>query len=209
MGTRNITAVVHDGKIKISQYGQWDGYYSYTGRRVLNFCREHLSEEGNREQFIEKLNLCKQVTESFNKTMRTVEETLGRGNNKEFCIPLNQLFPQMSRDTGWKILEIINGLTAYEFKSSKDEETGEIKRIQFYPIQLCLDTDGEGYTNVIDLDNNMMYMLTCHEFTGDELEVPTIISKTYKRQRCYLKFSLDSIPEEVEVYEKVKEINIG
>ena len=204
MGTRNITVVVHDGKIKISQYGQWDGYYDYTGRKILNFCREHLNNACEREDFIEKLNLCKQVSSSFNNLMRKTEEEVGIKNNKDFCIPLNQLFPQMSRDTGWEILKIIYSLIPYEFKGIR--EGGEFKRIQSYPIQLCLDTDGEEYTNVIDLDNNMVYLLTAHSFNGEVLETLPIIKETYKSQNCYLKFSLNKIPSEKVVDKKVKKL---
>ena len=208
MGTRSITAVVHDGKIKISQYGQWDGYYDYTGKGVLQFCREYLKDDYSRGKFTESVNLCKQVTKSFDETMRTIEKRLSRENDKEFCVPLNQLFPQMSRDTGFKILEIIYNLEPYMFKSVKDEKTEEIKRVQFYPIQLCLNTDGEEYTNVIDLDNNMVYLLTCHDFKGEALSTIDLIQNTYKRQKCYLKFSLDNIPDEDTVDHQVEALEI-
>lgn len=202
MGTRNITAVVHDGEIKISQYGQWDGYYKYTGREVLNFCREHLNSTRKREKFIEKLNLCKQVSPSFGSFMRKITEDMGMENGKEFCIPLNQLFPQMSRDTGWEILKIIHSLIPYEFKGIREGE--EFKRVQSYPVRLYFDTDGEEYTNVIDLDNNMVYLLTSHNFIGAVLETLPIIQKTYVSQNCYLKFSLDNIPDEDTVDHQVE-----
>ena len=131
MGTRNITAVVHDGKIKISQYGQWDGYYDYTGKGVLQFCREYLKDEYGKGKFTEKVNLCKQVTNSFDKIMDTMISKMGRQNGKEFCVPLNQLFPQMSRDTGFRILNIIWELTPYDF-----DEDDEHNLTQHYPIHL-------------------------------------------------------------------------
>lgn len=205
MGTRNITAVVHDGKIKISQYGQWDGYYNYTGREVLEFCRKYLNDEYGREKFTEKVNLCKQVTKSFDKIMDTVYKKMGRQNGKEFRVPLNQLFPQMSRDTGFKILHIIWELASYDF--DKDDEHN---LTQHYPIQLCFDCDfGIEYVNVIDLDNNTIYMLTCHSFKGEALDTTELISKTYKRQHCYLKFSLDAIPDENTVDHQVEALELN
>ena len=41
MGTRNITRVIADGEMRVSQYGQWDGYPTYTGVRVLEFVRDN------------------------------------------------------------------------------------------------------------------------------------------------------------------------
>ncbi len=40
MGTRNITSVVLNGKQVVCQYGQWDGYPSYTGVKILEFLRD-------------------------------------------------------------------------------------------------------------------------------------------------------------------------
>jgi hypothetical protein len=39
MGTRNLTRVICDGKTKVAQYGQWDGYPEGQGKTVLNFLR--------------------------------------------------------------------------------------------------------------------------------------------------------------------------
>lgn len=204
MGTRNITAVVHDGKIKISQYGQWDGYYDHTGREILKFCREYLKNKYGREKFTRNVNLCRQVAYSFDKIMDTIISKMGRQNGKEFCVPLNQLFPQMSRDTGFRILNIIWELAPYDF-----DEDDNHNLTQHYPIQLCFDCDwGIEYVNVIDLDNNMIYMLTCHPFKGEALETTELIDKTYKGQHCYLKFSLDAIPDEDTVDHQVEMLKI-
>lgn len=40
MGTRNITSVIMNNKQVVCQYGQWDGYPSYTGVKVLEFLRD-------------------------------------------------------------------------------------------------------------------------------------------------------------------------
>jgi hypothetical protein len=33
MGTRNLTIVIADKKIKVAQYGQWDGYIEGNGKQ--------------------------------------------------------------------------------------------------------------------------------------------------------------------------------
>ncbi len=40
MGTRNLTVVVKDGKHKVAQYGQWDGYPSGEGLNCLRFLQK-------------------------------------------------------------------------------------------------------------------------------------------------------------------------
>ena len=40
MGTRNITSVILDGKQVVCQYGQWDGYPTYTGVKIMEFLRD-------------------------------------------------------------------------------------------------------------------------------------------------------------------------
>ena len=39
MGTRNITSVIMDGKQVVCQYGQWDGYPTWTGAIIAGFLR--------------------------------------------------------------------------------------------------------------------------------------------------------------------------
>jgi len=40
MGTRNLTMVISNGKTKVAQYGQWDGYPSGQGAAILNFFKK-------------------------------------------------------------------------------------------------------------------------------------------------------------------------
>ena len=42
MGTRNLTVIIKDNEIKLSQYGHWDGYFNVEGKKCVNFCREYL-----------------------------------------------------------------------------------------------------------------------------------------------------------------------
>lgn len=40
MGTRNTLKVIYNGKTVVSQYGQWDGYPTGQGERILNVLRD-------------------------------------------------------------------------------------------------------------------------------------------------------------------------
>ena len=82
MGTRNLTMVIKDGKTKIAQYGQWDGYPSGQGITVLRFLKRM-----NRRKFEDQLDKC------YFATSRTPEENLTMKYN--------------SRDHGGGILNIV------------------------------------------------------------------------------------------------------
>ncbi len=55
MGTRNITSVVMDGKQVVCQYGQWDGYPTWTGCEIMKFLK--MAEDGfcNQKKFRQAL----------------------------------------------------------------------------------------------------------------------------------------------------------
>jgi hypothetical protein len=103
MGTRNLTVVKNAaGETKIAQYGQWDGYPSYSGTTALEFLRD----KTNRENLLQRLTLvqfissqeCDTIYKSFDST---------DWENKDF---LNE-YPGLHRDTGVKILEAVASAT--------------------------------------------------------------------------------------------------
>ena len=105
MGTRNLTVIIHDGKIKLSQYGQYDGYFSYTGVKFLEFVKENLqgknhktgkkTEERRQYQkkyFIEKLNCLGNIDEETSKRYDEIADEIGTRNGEikntsNFAIP--------------------------------------------------------------------------------------------------------------------------
>lgn len=102
MGTRNLTIVKHDNQLKVAQYGQWDGYPSGNGQRILDFLR---NPDFDLQQFIEKIKQCEFVSQEKLEKMP-----------QEKWVELCQKKPQFSRDTGAGILQMI-----YENKGKKLE----------------------------------------------------------------------------------------
>lgn len=88
MGTRNLTMVISNGKTKVAQYGQWDGYPSGQGVTALKFLRET-----NMVEFQKKVNECSFLTEGE-------FDAIDDNNWKE-------THPQLSRDHGAKILQLV------------------------------------------------------------------------------------------------------
>ena len=193
MGTRHLTVVIKDNEIKLSQYGQWDGYFTYSGTKFLEFVKENLQSKSKKKQkyrietFGEKIDTLKKVDEKTYQEFIAIKDKYGFDNtlNKsQFAIPFDIMFPQFSRDTGVEILDIIMKIHAYMFNPN-------------YKFPVILDFDGVGCTefvNVINLDTQEIYMLTTHEFKGVPLPTCELVENVYKHHDCWYKSSIRDIP---------------
>ena len=193
MGTRHLTVVIKDNEIKLSQYGQWDGYFTYSGTKFLEFVKENLQSKSKKKQkyrietFGEKIDTLKKVDEKTYQEFIAIKDKYGFDNtlNKsQFAIPFDIMFPQFSRDTGVRILDIINRIQPYMFNPN-------------YKFPVILDFDGVGCTefvNVINLDTQEIYMLTSHEFKGIPLPTCELVENVYKHHDCWYKSSIRDIP---------------
>jgi hypothetical protein len=103
MGTRNLTVVKDlQGTTKIAQYGQWDGYPSYSGIQALNFLRDKV----NRDSLLVKLQNVQFVgDEEVDQLYKQFETT--DWENKDFL----NAYPGLHRDTGIGILEVVANST--------------------------------------------------------------------------------------------------
>ena len=103
MGTRNLTVVKDlQGTTKIAQYGQWDGYPSYSGIQALEFLRNK-----DWQALLEsKLDLVQFVGDEEVDTLYKQYESTD-WENKDFL----NAYPGLHRDTGIKILEVVANST--------------------------------------------------------------------------------------------------
>ena len=194
MGTRHLTVIIKDNEIKLSQYGQWDGYFTYSGTKFLEFVKENLQSKSKKRQkyrietFGEKVELLKPVDEKTMQEVRDIKQKYGfvnTFNKSEFAIPFNIMYPQFSRDTGVGILDIIDKLQPCMFNSN-------------YKFPVVLDFD-EGipcteFVHVINLDTEEIYMLTTHEFKGVPLSTCELVESMYENHDCWYKSSIRDIP---------------
>ena len=103
MGTRNLTVVKNlEGITKIAQYGQWDGYPSYSGIQALNFLRDRV----NRNNLLVELQQVEFVSDEEVDTLYKQYESTD-WENKEFL----NAYPGLHRDTGVGILEVVANTT--------------------------------------------------------------------------------------------------
>lgn len=196
MGTRNLTVVIKDNKIKLSQYGQWDGYFRHTGVKFVNFIRNNLIH-GNIEHFGECVDLLKNVTDSeYEKKIKSIY--LRANKNEKYHFPFRLILPQFSRDTGIDILDIIYGLQPYEFEDKK------------YPIYIDLDEQGYcEFVYIINLDEKEIYMLTSHDFDKSQVkETCQIVEENYKNWQCWYKCKFDELPDTEVISEYYKSLEL-
>lgn len=92
MGTRNLTMVIHEGKTKVAQYGQWDGYPEGQGRIALKFLKKC-----DLNKFREKINDVSFLTKRG--LDKLWDECKAKGDLSKY--------PELSRDTGANILQLI------------------------------------------------------------------------------------------------------
>lgn len=93
MGTRNLTMVVYKTKMKVAQYGQWDGNPSGQGATILSFLKKV-----DLEKFKENLKNVSFVTKKEMATWKGMDNDVWRAK-----------YPHMSRDIGSEILGHIDG----------------------------------------------------------------------------------------------------
>ena len=193
MGTKNLTVVVKDNEIKLSQYGQWDGYFRYAGTKFLEFVKNNLQAKSKKNQkyliktFGEKIDTLKKVDEKTWQEFINISDKYGFDNTQnksQYAIPFDIMFPQFSRNTGVEILDVIKNIQAFMFGTE-------------YKFPVRLELDKEGYTefvNVINLDTEEIYMLTTHEFKSTPLPTCKLVENVYKHHDCWYKSSIRDIP---------------
>ena len=104
MGTRNLTVVKNlEGTTKIAQYGQWDGYPSYSGIQALEFLRN----KDWQALLHAKLDLVQFVGDEEVDTLYKQYESTD-WENKDFL----NAYPGLHRDTGVGILSVVANATA-------------------------------------------------------------------------------------------------
>jgi hypothetical protein len=103
MGTRNLTVVKNlEGTTKIAQYGQWDGYPSYSGIQALNFLRDKV----NRDNLLVELQNVEFIDEE---EANAIYESFDHDDNDSTKYLM--AYPGLHRDTGIGILEVVANAT--------------------------------------------------------------------------------------------------
>ena len=215
MGTRYLIVIIKNNEVKLSQYGQFDGYPECAGKKFIKFVRETLSNKDTerynikKNLFNEKVDLLKEANSGTHKVYDKVFHKLGctHGNDSEYAIPLDILFPQFSRETGVDILDIIKKLTPHDFQRFEDNGCG-YKQKWHFPVMIDTTCTYIEYAYIIDLDNDRLYMLTSHDFTGPSLSTSELVEETFKPLKCWYNVSIQIAPTVKELLDYMQQIKL-
>ncbi len=104
MGTRNLTMVVKDGKIKVAQYCQWDGYPTGQGIDLVKFIQTKL----HMNEFKTAIDQCAFIGQSeIERRWKAVGADDSGFVNSMVADKFEQRWPELSRNTGANVLELI------------------------------------------------------------------------------------------------------
>ena len=158
MGTRNLTMVISNGKTKVAQYGQWDGYPEGQGETILTFFKK-----ANLKTFKDKVDtLATWVTE---KQLTKFWKDAGHDGksewvNMEVSNNFKKAQPQLNRDMAAEVLEFI-------YNSDKPvllkDDSGFIEDSLFCE-----------WAYIIDLDKNTLTVKGDKEKSYSLLKLPTV-----------------------------------
>ena len=103
MGTRHLIIAIIDKKVKIAQYGQWDGYLQGQGIKVVDFI-----QEANLRLFKKRLRECMFLSSRSVRYRWKKVGAIGEWLTMEQSNKFRELYPELSRDTGAEILDLVH-----------------------------------------------------------------------------------------------------
>lgn len=187
MGTRNLTMVAKDGKIVIANYGQWDGYPSGNGVKILDFVRNF-----DKEHFSAQVDKVVDVLSSDYVEKRFGVDVGGLSEEQNRIIFTEN--PHFSRDTGADILNVINDNKADTLLVLNKEEFAADSLFCEWGYVIDLDKDTlevyKGF-NTSPLDKSERFQYLTDKCEGE-----------YHPIRLVKKYSLLDLPTEKEFLEE-------
>lgn len=104
MGTRHITVVKSKGKVKVAQYGQWDGYPTGQGETIAEFIKK--ADLPKFKKQVDALGVY--TTKAIEKAYKDAGHDGGEWVKGEVSDEKNRKHPALDRDHGAGILQLIH-----------------------------------------------------------------------------------------------------
>ena len=144
MGTRNSTIVKVNNKIKIAQYGQWDGYPTGQGQTIVAFLKI-----ADLSKFKKQVKALTEYTEKEIKQIYKMTDSNGFISMEE-SDKINKKYPALDRSAGADILRLIHEGKVKKVALDKDFKNNKLFCEYCYEIDLDNETilvnDGKKYT---------------------------------------------------------------
>ena len=139
MGTRHLTMVILDGKVKVAQYGQWDGYPEGQGKNVVNFILHGMKELEFKNNTRNSVFI---TDDELNKRWKEITQRTDGMANLEEADKFKAKYPQLYRDMGSGVLKFIQ----------ESRDTVELQdKSKFAADSLFCE-----FAYVLDMDNNIL-----------------------------------------------------
>lgn len=193
MGTRNLTVVVVGGETKVAQYGQWDGYPSGAGVKILAALKR--AQEEDFDDFREKVRSTSFI--SNEEIERRWKEAGADGSGyvtMDVSKAMAEKYPQLQRDMGYGIIDhLIDSAPGQELANN----------INFVADSLFCE-----YAYVVDLDTNTFEVYRGFNqqplaeterfasFFSEEGQEHRNPNDLYHPVRLWRTFDLNNLPEE-------------
>lgn len=176
MGTRNLTIVVQDKKVKVAQYGQWDGYPSGQGMEIVEFLKAV-----NLETFKEKVRACQWLNNEEEKALEEEWEGLKTLLPKDYDKQFYKEYPELTRDTAAEILGLIAFGKATKLRNGIEFATDSLFCEWAYVLDLDTDTleiyKGFNYEPLTE-DDRFFYLQNLEKIEENSkkqsMEIPSI-----------------------------------
>lgn len=153
MGTRNLTVVKNaDGEVLVAQYGQWDGYPEYTGKRILEFISEYKMIDKIEKSLVKARFITAEESDEIFKDYTREDGMMTFEQGADFSV----MFPSLTRDTGCDILKVLVYSNAYvPLQDESDFENDDLFCEGVYTIDFSTrkyTTKWNGFEESFDLD---------------------------------------------------------
>jgi hypothetical protein len=197
MGTRHLICVFKDGGYRVAQYGQFDGYPEGHGLGVLDF----LTKEMDKDLFLQKLN---NVSFGTEEELHDQWQECGADNSGLVGFDVanlhEKIYPENSRNTGSRILSIIQNSTKTLLLDNSLAFAGDSLFCE--------------WAYVIDFDKNTFEVYKgfnkspvdeCERFYGLNDGIECYSGDKYYPVKLVASFDLDNLPTVKEFLNKFKD----
>jgi len=201
MGTRNLTLVQLDGKIRVAQYGQWDGYPEGQGKTVHEFLStadmKRFRKQVAKTYYIKDGSpISKKIDrafEAFNNEYNKLKDFDSKKAAAKLTVEQKFLYTLFTRDTCAKILKVI-------YTATKEKEIPLADNINFSGDSLFCE-----WAYLINLDNDTLEVYRGFNkeplTTADRFWTAPLDHGEYKQIKLLRTFNLKRLPK-VENYIK-------
>lgn len=144
MGTRNLTMVRSDKKIRVAQYGQWDGYPTGQGQEIADFLKK-----ADLKKFKKILKTVKEYKHKEIIKAYSDEGATGQWITSDVAKKVYAKHPSLDRDHGAGILTLIYEGKVNRVQLSEDFKNDRLFCEYWYEVNLDDDTvtmNGKTYT---------------------------------------------------------------